>query len=115
MPTYNKVDLSTICNGAAAEVFQRSLQEVMENINDVNTDPGKARSIALKFTIRPTEDRSTAEISFSCQAKVQPVRTVKGSILMARESGQLVAYASGAKQEPLFKDEKEEKPEVAKA
>ena len=106
MPTYNKVDLNTICNGSAAEVFQRTLQEVIDNINDVNTDPDKNRRISLVFTVKPTQDRSMAEISFSCQAKVMPVRTVKGSILMAREGDRLVAYAN-AQQEPLFTEEKQ--------
>lgn len=102
MPKYEKVDLASICGGAAAEVFQKCLAEVMQNINDVNTDPERPRRIALAFTFKPTQDRSMAEISFSCQAKVMPIRTVKGSILMAREAGGLVAYANTAKQEPLF-------------
>lgn len=102
---YEKVDLGTICGGAAAEVFQKCLADVMHNINDVNTDPEKPRRIALGFTFKPTQDRAMAEISFSCQAKVMPIRTVKGSMLMAREASGLVAYASTAKQEPLFDGE----------
>lgn len=102
MPKYEKVSLETICEGAAAEVFEKCLGEVMQNINDPNTDPEQARRIALVFTFKPSNDRTMAEISFSCQAKVMPIRTVKGSILMARENGTLNAYACVAKQEPLF-------------
>lgn len=102
MPKYEKVSLETICDGAAAEVFAKCLGEVMQNIHDPNTDPDQARAIALVFKLKPSNDRTMAEISFSCQAKVMPIRTVKGSIIMARENGQLNAYSCVAKQEPLF-------------
>ncbi len=37
--------LATICGGAAFEVFQRELAEVLENIADVNTKTNKVRKI----------------------------------------------------------------------
>lgn len=105
MPKYTKVTLATICEGAAAEVFQKTMEEVLANINEPNTDPEKARRITLTFSFKPTQDRSVAEVAFICEAKVQPVRAFKSSILMAREGGVLNAYASTAKQEPLFGSE----------
>ena len=45
--------LTEIGRGAAVERFDLELQKVLDNIQDPNTDPKKARSVFLKFTITP--------------------------------------------------------------
>lgn len=110
MPKFEKVTLATICEGAASEVFQKTMEEVLANINEPNTDPEKARRITLTFGFKPTQDRSVAEVTFACEAKIVPVRAFKSTIMMARENGSLNAYASTARQEPLFAAEADSLP-----
>ena len=102
MPKYELVNLETICGGAADEVFQKTLSEVLTNINDPNTDSERARKISLSFVFKPTNDRSVAEVSFVCEAKIVPVRALTSTIVMSRENGKVTAYTQQVQQESLF-------------
>lgn len=50
-----KVDLGTINNGAALELFQEEFKKVLANINDISVDAKGAREIKLVFKIAPNE------------------------------------------------------------
>lgn len=99
------VTLSTICHGAVPEVFERELRQVLNNIADPNTVAEKLRTLTLKFTFKPTEDRSQTDIHFSCMAALQPVKVVKSQAFLSRHTGQLKAYAVDTRQGALFGDE----------
>lgn len=99
-----EISLSTICGGAVPEVFERELREVLRNIHDPNTVAEKVRTLTIKFSFKPTEDRSQAVIEFSCKPSLQPVKVVKGQFFLSRHSGQLKAYAVDMKQGALFGD-----------
>lgn len=108
MAKFEKVTLLTVCDGAATEVFQRALENILDNIQDVNTDPEAKRKIALVFTISPSEDRAAAVVTMDCQEKTVPCSSIGSTILISRSSGKREAYAQGAKQEPLFPQQTEE-------
>ena len=113
MAKFIEVTLDTACEGAAKELFERGLKEVMANIQDVNTDPEGKRKLALVFTFKPAEDRASAVISLDCDTKLAPVCSIGGSIFIVKEPGGRKAYASSAKQEPLFPQTQDTKPEAA--
>lgn len=96
------ISLTTICHGGVPEVFERELSEVLKNIADPNTAPEKTRTLTLKFTFKPTEDRSGAAIDFSCRASLQPVKMVKSNLYLSRQTGQLKAYAADHRQTAMF-------------
>lgn len=96
------ISLATICHGSVPEIFERELNEVLKNIADTNTAPEKARSITLKFTVKPTEDRSGADIDFSCRSSLQPVKLVKSRMFLSRHTGLLKAYAQDQRQVQMF-------------
>lgn len=98
------LNLGNICGGAAEEVFGRVLQEVLENVADVNTDPKKSRRVTLTFDITPSNDRSVAEVSFVCTSKLVSVPAVKASIFISDKGGHVTAYPSDQRQEKLFKE-----------
>lgn len=102
MPKFEEVTLATACEGAAKELFERALVEVMSNIQDCNTDPESVRKLALIFRLKPSEDRTSATISLDCETKLCPVSSIGGTIFIAREQGKPKAYASSAKQTPLY-------------
>lgn len=103
------ISLTTICNGAAEEVFRREFAELLKNITDPNTDPEAKRRITLVFDFKPMGDRSGAEVKFACAARLAPVSLVKSSIFLARKDGDLQAYSTDSHQTALF----EQKPEAA--
>lgn len=51
--------LLDLMEGGVKELADRDLQRVLENLKDVNTDPKKARSISVKFTL--TGDDGTTQ------------------------------------------------------
>jgi len=112
MAKFIEVTLETACEGAAKELFDRVLKEVMANIQDINTDPEGKRKLSLVFTFKPAEDRSSAVISLDCDTKLAPVSSIGGSIFIVKEPGGRKAYASSAKQEPLFPQEQPQKTEA---
>lgn len=96
------ISLTTICNGAVPEVFERELREVLANITDPNTDAEKARRLKIEFVFAPYEDRSGAHVSFTVRATLQPVRVAKSRLFLSRQSGSLKAYATDARQGEMF-------------
>lgn len=105
-----EISLTTICEGAVPEVFLRELKEVLANIADPNTDPERARGVTLKFTFKPYEDRSGAQVSFTCKPTLQPVEVAKSPVFLSRHTGALKAYTVDQRQGALFGDEKREPP-----
>jgi hypothetical protein len=97
-----QVTLSNLCGGAVEEVFQREFAEVLANIGDVNTDAEAKRKITLEFTVAPFEDRSGAQVTFSCKSKVVPVMAVKGTVFLQRRGMVMVAVPHDPQQARLF-------------
>lgn len=96
------VSLTTICGGAAEEVFQREMAELLKNITDPSTDPDRKRRITLVFDFKPMADRASVEVEFACLTKLAPVTILKASMYVGRKGGALHAYTLDAKQQPLF-------------
>lgn len=105
IPKFQEVTLETVCDGSAKELFGRALKEVLDNIQDVNTDPEATRKIALIFAFEPSEDRASSNITLKCEVKPAPVASIGSSLFITKEQGVRKAYASTAKQEPLFPQE----------
>jgi hypothetical protein len=84
------------------EIFQRELLRVLSNIEDVNTPTDKKRKITLVFTVIPYEDRSGAELEFSCSSQLAPVETVEGRMYLGRVDGKIVAVPHNPRQPGLF-------------
>ena len=102
MENPQEISIVTICHGGVPEVFDRELAEVLNNILDVNTDAEKARTMTLKFTFAPLQDRQGATVTFSCRAGLQPVQVAKSPIFLSRQSGAVKAYALDQRQVDLF-------------
>lgn len=88
----NDVKLNTLAGGAVEERFNMALEEVLNNILDPNTDPGKARRIQLNVTLKPHEDRSFSVVEFGVKTTLQPPKPVKtGLIIDTDGKGRAVA------------------------
>lgn len=89
---FEKLNLKNLCNGAAAELFDRELEAVLQNISDPNAKAKTAREITLKVTILPTEDRSRGVVGVKCSSKLAPAGELETSVDFAQEGRKQLAY-----------------------
>lgn len=83
---YKKItSISDIGGGVAEEQFNRSLNKVIENIEDPATEPTNVRKITLEITIKPDKDRGVAKTEVKCSEKLAPVRTDEVTVLIERD------------------------------
>ena len=85
---YKEINLENLANGAAEELFQRELKEVVKNITDPNTDPKEVRKIVLTIAIQPDEKREMAAMNIKCSAKLAGIKPA-GTIMYIAKQGDL--------------------------
>lgn len=103
---YPKLTLDTIAGGAVPELFERELQNVMDNIRDYDTDPEAKRSITIKVTFAPVGDkRSVAGTDVSVTSKLAPPAPVDGMMWLGRRDGALVAVTQNPQQGDMFDED----------
>lgn len=115
MKEYADLTILTAAGGAANELFDRDLKEVLTNIKDRNTGEGK-RSISLVFTFEPTESRNEMEVSVQSKVKLQPAVPARSFAFIGREKDadgnrRLVARTHDIRQEEIFPDEDDDEEE----
>lgn len=96
-----KVNLQNIGNGVVGELFDREMQAVLKNIEDINTPAVEARKISIEIAIKPTEDRDMGMVTVKCQSKLAKVKPAVSAIFVGKEGGKLHAYSSDPKQEEM--------------
>ena len=108
MSSVPKVDLFTICKGAAHPLFQNALEAVNANIKDPNTGVDKKRKITLTFEITPYLDRSGAGVVCSVDTKLAGIMGVESTIYLKKTEGKVEAFTQDTSQADLFDSEPEE-------
>lgn len=98
-----EVSLATLGDGAAIERFDLALQEVLDNIQDINTDPKKAREVVMKVKISPDQDRAVGKVSVEVVTKIAPVIPFGTHVFMGKNaSGRGIACEVDPKQGGIF-------------
>lgn len=95
---FEKLNLKNLCNGAAAELFDRELDQVLVNIADPNAKAKVARTITLTVTVLPTEDRSRGVVGVKCTSKLAPADVLEGSVDFVQDGKRQVAYQRAAQE-----------------
>ena len=80
------ISLESIGSGAAVERFKLALNDVLDNILDPNTDAKKARSITLKITMKPDENREFSKAEISVATALAPITPVKTQFFIGRDN-----------------------------
>lgn len=106
------VTLISLGGGALVEHFDIELERVLKNIEDVNTNPTGARTITLKVTFKPNEERQVADVKIDASSKLASIKPTKTVIYMGRRGGKTMAVESNPTQTGLF-DEKRSGPVAA--
>jgi hypothetical protein len=106
------ITLETVGGGAAAELFERELATVLQNIQDPNTTALTKRRIRLDFVVVPTEDRAQATVGVFASSTLAPIKPAVSTLYMGRRQGRLVAVGYDPRQTELFPDTTDEEPGV---
>ena len=89
--------------GAASEKFEEALKKVLTNILDPNTRPQTAREIILRVKIKPSEERTDADVIIDCQTKLASDKVFPTKIFIGKSlTGQPEAHEVNANQFELF-------------
>ena len=100
------VKLDTMRGGAALERFNVELDRVIANVLDPNTDPKAKRSVTLKVSIKPTEDREQGVVSIDCQSKLAGMKPVAGQFFFGLDKhGKAVAVEHNPRQSGMFAED----------
>lgn len=111
MRTEEQVNLQNLGHGAAAELFQTELQNVIYNIMDVNTKPDAQRAITLKLKVKPSKERTMCNVEISCESKLAPVMPFESTLFVGVEHGEAVATEFNPNQQRIpFPEPIPEKP-----
>lgn len=89
------VSLATLKGGAAIEAVDHALGECWENILDPNTAPKAKRTVTLKLTFKPSEERDAAGCSIEVSSKLAPQAPMSAQVIVDQENGKAVAAEFG--------------------
>lgn len=88
-----KVSIDKLQRGAVVEMFDEELKKVLANIDDENTRADYARSITVKFSIKPDKTRRTAETSLEVKSTLAPIKPSESFLFFDHdENGEIQAY-----------------------
>jgi hypothetical protein len=108
-PTPPVVTLANLARGAADQLFDASLQKVVENILDINTDLEAVRTISLEVTIKPVNtDRSQADVKVKAKTKLAGLCGAETVIYLGRHAGRPVAVEHDPRQIGMFDNRTDE-------
>jgi len=85
------VSLDTIAEGAAVELFDGALAEILRDIDNPNTAPETVRTITLEFKFKPDEQRESMAVLVSVKTKAAGPCPAAKRLWIGHKGGQLVA------------------------
>ena len=72
-------------NGAIGERAAYELSRIMKNCRDLNTEAKKARTLTIKLSIVPTENRDSVAVRAEVSSKLVPVKPIDGALLLGAQ------------------------------
>lgn len=85
------INLDKLAEGAVGEKFNNALKEVTKNILDPNTKATAKRTITLKLTFEPGEDREIADVTVDYSTKLAPVKGVATRFVIGTDGSDVIA------------------------
>lgn len=83
--------LIDMANGAIKERLDYEMGRVINNISDPNTKATAKRTITVKITLEPDEERQHVEVSATASSTLAALHPVKTALAVGQESGHTVA------------------------
>ena len=94
------INLETLVDGALAEKVNVALKEVLENIQDPNTDWKIKRGLTINIKFEAQEDRELALLDISTTTKLAPKKSVGTKIIIGTDGKGGVIASEFKKQIP---------------
>jgi hypothetical protein len=104
----DRVTLTTLKDGAAVELFEAALEEVLSNIEDPNIVAKANRVINIKVTFMCGEDRDISGVAIEVVTKLANRNAVTTVVHMGRRMGALIAVEYDPRQRDIFDPERGE-------
>jgi hypothetical protein len=82
----------TITGGALAEMVNSKIQEILLNVQDVNTPWKTKRELTIKLKISPNEDRDQAAVDIDVSTKLASLKGIETDIFITRIRDNVVAF-----------------------
>jgi hypothetical protein len=95
-----KITLDTLNGGAPIELFQEAWKKLVENVADENTKPNAVRSITLKVSVKPSEDRGRAETMVEVKENLAPMKPHSAAIVFSFDGSKVEAFAISNPKQP---------------
>lgn len=81
-----EIKLESLADGSISERFKQELDKVLANIADPNTTAKTVRKITVSLSIKPNENRETAEVSIQATSTLAPAKEVMTTFIMDRDN-----------------------------
>jgi hypothetical protein len=104
----NTISLTTLAGGALDERFKDALQQVLDNIQDTNTEPKVKREILMKVTVTPDGAREIGNVAIDVSVKLVAPKTVGTIFFMNWVGGKVEIEEKNPKQPGLFDGQEKE-------
>lgn len=98
---FQEMKLETLGGGAAAEMFNAEIENMILNIADPNTDPEAVREITLKVSVKPQATRDKAIVGIQVKTKFAPANPFATMIFIGMDNGIMKAVESNPQQPEL--------------
>lgn len=93
--------LTTVAEGAAEELFQTALSQLLINIDDPNTKAETVREIVLRVRFKPDDSRRKSAVLVECKTKLAAAKPVGAMVAIGYHKG-VLSCVEPMKQEELF-------------
>lgn len=97
-----KMDITTVAHGAAVELFDHAMSEVLTNILDDNRSATETRKITMTFEIKPNKERNTATVGIQTKTSLAAVVKADSVMFFGKERGKPKAYAHNFEEREIF-------------
>lgn len=104
-----EVTLANVCRGVIPVRFGQAMDDVMENIQDLNTPHDKERKVIIELTIKPlNDDRVDLASDVVVKTKLADPTAVAGTLFVGKKDGKHVFRTSDPQQRDLWSNEDEQ-------
>lgn len=106
--TEARLSLATLKGGAALELVDEAIQQLLENIVDPNTDAETKRKVTLTITLSPDAEREMMGLGIDVKASFAPRSTVASIAWISHTHDGVIALEHNPHQKRLFDEEQGE-------
>lgn len=102
-PDLTPVNLGSVAKGAALELFEKAVADIVRNIADTDTEATAEREITLKFKFKPEGDRRGIDITTTAALKLAGAIKHKSRAYMGKDTqGGAHLFLEDPRQDTLF-------------